>query len=44
MCDFGNGRIRGWQKFKPNVYSLSVVANALGVTVDDLLRGFDAAQ
>lgn len=41
MCDFGNGRIRGWQRFRPSVESLSLVANALGVTVEDLLRGCD---
>lgn len=39
MCDFGNGRIRSWQRYRPTLGAVSLVANALGVTVEQLLRG-----
>lgn len=36
-CGLGNATIRGWEKSSPTVDRLKLVANYLGVTVDELL-------
>ena len=38
-CDFGNGRIRNWDRYKPSLGSLSKVCNVLNCTVEQLLKG-----
>lgn len=38
-CDFGNGRIRNWDRYKPSPGSLSKVSNVLNCTIEDLLKG-----
>lgn len=38
-CDFGNGRIRNWDRYKPSLGSLSKVSNVLNCTIEDLLKG-----
>lgn len=37
----GNGAIGRWRKFKPGAFYLKKVADALEVTVDDLLKGVE---
>lgn len=43
-CGLGNATVRGWAKSSPTSDRLKLVADYLGVTVDDLLSTPDQDQ
>lgn len=37
-CGLGNATVRGWATSDPSVSKLKIVADFLGVTIDDLVK------
>ncbi len=44
MAQLGNGTIGGWRKSKPSVTNVQKVAKALGISIEELLKGSEEGE